>query len=277
MGASSLVQRIVSGVILIAVVVGCLWLPWGVLALSCLMAVTLSIEFYRLVSSARYRKEQVLVVAAMVLELVLLFLYLAKGLDARFLTLGLVLVVDAWICLIFDGASDHAFSTESFFPLVYILPAMLSLLRLSWPGGVFSWRLTLGLFVLVWISDIGAYCVGMLFGQRTNSRKLFPALSPKKSWVGVYGGTIFTFLAAWAVWALWGAQVLPLIHWMVLALIVASLGVLGDLFESLIKRHAGVKDASHVIPGHGGMLDRFDGLLFVLPVAAIYLLVFQLI
>ncbi len=277
MGASSLVQRIVSGVILIAVVVGCLWLPWGVLALACLMTVTLSIEFYRLVSSARYRKEQVLVVAAMLLELVLTFLYLAKGLDARFLTLGLVLVVDAWICLIFDGASDHAFSTESFFPLVYMLPAMLSLLRLSWPGGVFSWRLTLGLIVLVWISDIGAYCVGMLFGQRTNSRKLFPALSPKKSWVGVYGGTVFTFLAAWAVWALWGAEVLPLFHWMMMALIVASLGVLGDLFESLIKRHAGVKDASHVIPGHGGMLDRFDGLLFVLPVAAIYLLVFQLI
>lgn len=277
MGASSLVQRIVSGVILIAVVVGCLWLPWGVLALACLMTVTLSIEFYRLVSSARYRKEQVLVVAAMVLELVLFFLYLAKGLDARFLTLGLVLVVDAWICLIFDGASDHAFSTESFFPLVYILPAMLSLLRLSWPGGVFSWRLTLGLIVLVWISDIGAYCVGMLFGQRTNSRKLFPALSPKKSWVGVYGGTVFTFLAAWAVWTLWGAEVLPLFHWMMMALIVASLGVLGDLFESLIKRHAGVKDASHVIPGHGGMLDRFDDLLFIFPVAAAYLLVFQLI
>ena len=277
MGASSLIQRIVSGVILIAVVVACLWLPWGVLALSCLMAITLSIEFYRLVSSTRYGKEQVLVVAAMVLELVLTFLYLAKGLDVRFLALGLVPVVAAWICLIIDGASDHAFSTESFFPLVYILPAMLSLLRLSWPGGVFSWRLTLGLIVLVWISDIGAYCVGMLFGQRTNSRKLFPALSPKKSWVGVYGGTVFTFLAAWAVWTLWGAAVLPLFHWMVMALIVASLGVLGDLFESLIKRHAGVKDASHVIPGHGGMLDRFDGLLFVLPVAAIYLLVFHLI
>ena len=277
MGASSLIQRIVSGVILIAVVVACLWLPWGVLALSCLMAITLSIEFYRLVSSTHYGKEQVLVVAAMVLELVLTFLYLAKGLDVRFLALGLVQVVAAWICLIFYGASDHAFSTESFFPLVYILPAMLSLLRLSWPGGVFSWRLTLGLIVLVWISDIGAYCVGMLFGQRTNSRKLFPALSPKKSWVGVYGGTVFTFLAAWAVWTLWGAAVLPLFHWMVMALIVASLGVLGDLFESLIKRHAGVKDASHVIPGHGGMLDRFDGLLFVLPVAAIYLLVLYLI
>ena len=131
--------------------------------------------------------------------------------------------------------------------------------------------------MLIWINDIGAYCVGMLFGQRTNSRKLFPALSPKKSWVGVYGGTAFTFLAAWAVWALWGAPVLTLPHWMALALIVSVVGVPGDLFESLIKRHAGVKDASQMIPGHGGMLDRFDDLLFILPVAATYLLVFQLI
>ena len=277
MGVSSLVQRIVSGVVLIAVTVACLWFPWGVLALACLMAVAVSVEFYRMVSSARYRKEQVLVVASMVVELVILFMHLAYGLDACFLLPGLVLVVAAWICLIFDGASDHAFSTEAFFPLVYVLPASLSLLRLSWPGGAFSWRLTLGLIVLVWINDIGAYCVGMLFGQRADSRKLFPALSPKKSWMGVYGGTVFTFLAAWAVCALWGADVLPLFHWMMLALIVATLSVLGDLFESLIKRHAGVKDAGHFIPGHGGMLDRVDGQLFALPVAALYLLVFQLI
>jgi len=277
MGSSTLVKRIVSGIILIAVVVGCLWLPWGVLALACLLAVTVSIEFYRLVSSARYRKEQVLIVLAILLALVLVFLHLAYGIPLRFLALSLLPLVAAWICMLFDGASDHAFSTEVFFPVLYVLPAMLSLIRLSWPDAAFSWRLTLGLIVLIWINDIGAYCVGMLFGQRTNSRKLFPALSPKKSWVGVYGGTAFTFLAAWAVWSLWGAPVLALPHWMVLALIVSAIGVPGDLFESLIKRHAGVKDASQFIPGHGGMLDRFDDLLFVLPVSAVYLLVFQLI
>ena len=277
MGKSTLVKRIVSGVILIAIVVGCFWLPWGVLALACLLTVAISIEFYRLLSSARYRKEQVLVVLAMLSALVLTFLHLAYGVPVRFLALSVLPMVAAWICMLFDGASDHAFSTEVYFPLLYVLPATLSLIRLAWPGAAFSWRLTLGLMVLIWINDIGAYCVGMLFGQRTNSRKLFPALSPKKSWVGVYGGTAFTFLGAWAVWALWGEPVLVLPHWMALALIVSAIGVPGDLFESLIKRHAGVKDASQFIPGHGGMLDRFDDLLFVLPVSAVYLLVFQLI
>ena len=277
MGKGALVQRTLSGLVFLAVVIGCLLLPYGVLALTLLLAVSLSYEFYRLASASRFRKEHVLVVAALVLALLFGFLYLQAGLSPRYMALAMLPLVAAWICQLFDGASDHAFSTEVYFPLLYVLPATLSLLRLAWPGAAFSWRLTLGVMVLIWINDIGAYCFGMLFGQRANSRKLFPALSPKKSWVGVYGGTVFTFLAAWAVWALWGEPVLALPHWMVLALIVSAIGVPGDLFESLIKRHAGVKDASQFIPGHGGMLDRFDDLLFVLPVSAVYLLVFQLI
>jgi phosphatidate cytidylyltransferase len=129
--------------------------------------------------------------------------------------------------------------------------------------------------VLLWLNDIGAYAVGMSLGQRPDSRKLFPALSPKKSWIGVVGGTLFTLLGAWGVSATFGAQVLPLVHWLALALIVSVFGVFGDLFESLIKRHAQVKDAGHFIPGHGGLLDRFDDVLFVLPLAALYLLLVE--
>ena len=116
----------------------------------------------------------------------------------------------------------------------------------------------------------------MSFGQRPSSRKLFPALSPKKSWVGILGGTVATFLAAWGVSAFFGASVLSTAHWMAIAAIVSVFGVFGDLFESLIKRHAQVKDAGDLIPGHGGLLDRFDGLLFVLPAVLLYLTLVQL-
>lgn len=277
MSKSSLVQRTLSGLVFIVVMVGCLLLPYGVLALTLLLAYSLSFEFYRMVSEPRYRKEHVLVTVALVLVLAGWFLHLQLGLPARYMALGLLPLVAAWICQLFDGASDHAFSTVPFFPLLYVLPALLSLLWIAWPGGVFSWRLTLGVLVLIWVNDIGAYCVGMLFGQRSGSAKLFPALSPKKSWVGVVGGTLFCLLAAWGIWAWWGHPVLPLVHWMVIALIESVFGVLGDLYESLIKRHAGVKDAGKLIPGHGGLLDRFDDLLFVLPLTALYLLIFQLI
>ena len=272
MGKATLVQRIVSGAVFLVIMVGCLLHPVSLLALTAFLAVVLSTEFYRLTVPRRYRKEEILVVASLV---VTPFLFYA--LPDRWLWLGLLPVVAAAVCQLFDGAEDHAFVTEPYFPLVYVLPLLLSLWRLSVVQEAFTWRLTLGLFVIIWGCDIGAYCIGMLFGQRPGSRKLFPALSPKKSWIGVAGGTAFAFLAAWVVWAVWGGKVLPLVHWMALALIAAVFGVLGDLFESLIKRHAGVKDAGRLIPGHGGLLDRFDDALFVFPVAAVYLLTLQLI
>lgn len=277
MGKGALVQRTLSGLVFLVVVIGCLLVPYGLLALSLLLAVSLSYEFYRMVSDRRFGKEQVLVTLAMAIVLLAWFLHLQLGVSARFMALGLLPLVAAWTCQLFDGAADHAFSTAPFFPLLYILPALLSLLWMAWPGGVFSWRLTLGALVLIWVNDIGAYCMGMLFGQRPGSPKLFPALSPKKSWIGVVGGTLFCLLAAWGIWALWGSVLFSLVHWLALALIESVFGVLGDLYESLVKRHAGVKDAGSLIPGHGGMLDRFDDMLFVFPLSALYILIFQLI
>ena len=277
MGKETLVKRIVFGVLFLVIVIGAMLYPYAWVALLAFMGVSLAHEFYRMTLPRRYKKEEALVMVSIVLVTGLCFCTLYAGLPARWMLLGLLPVVAAWICQLFDGVEGHQFVTEPYFPLVYILPLLLSLLRLSCIDEAFSWRLTLGLFVLVWCCDIGAYCVGMLFGQRPDSRKLFPAVSPKKSWVGVWGGTALTLLAAWAVWALWGAAVLPLVHWMALAVIVSVFGVLGDLFESMIKRHAGVKDAGQLIPGHGGMLDRFDDALFVMPLATVYLLLFQMI
>ncbi len=272
MGKETLVKRIVFGVLFLVVVIGCLMHPVALLLFSVFLALALSHEFYRMTVSPCYRKEEILVMVAMAATLVLFY-----TLPVRWLWLGLLPVIGAWICQLFDGAEGHAFETEPYFPLIYILPMPLSLLRLSLVQEAFTWRLTLGLFVIIWCCDVGAYCLGMLFGQRPTSRKLFPALSPKKSWIGVVGGTAFAFLGGWAVWAVWGGEVLPLRHWIVLALIASVFGVLGDLFESLIKRHAGVKDAGRLIPGHGGLMDRFDDALFVLPVATVYLLTIQIL
>ena len=271
MGKGTLVKRTVSGVLFVAVVVAGLLHPVATLALTLLLAVGLSREFYQLASRRRYRKEEILVVAAIVLTLALFFGSRVQGaIPAAYLLLGALPVLLAFICQLFDGAPGPEFVTEPYFPLVYILPALLSLL-------CFPWRISLGLFVILWCSDIGAYCLGMLLGQREGGRKLFPALSPKKSWAGVLGGALFAFLAAWGYGALWGAPALPLVHWFALSLLVLLFGIPGDLFESLIKRHAGVKDAGTLIPGHGGLLDRFDDFLFVAPAAFLYLKLFSLL
>ena len=226
----------------------------------------------------RYRREEACIIAAIVVTSLLGVLHPLLGFEARWMLVGILPVFAASILLLFDCAQSHDFPAALYFPLVYILIPLLAAQMLTRPlDGPYTWRILLGLFVLMWSNDIGAYVVGMSFGQRPDSRKLFPALSPKKSWIGVVGGTAFTFLAAWAVFATFGGTVLPLVHWMALGLITAVFAVLGDLFESLIKRHAQVKDAGHLIPGHGGLLDRFDDVLFVLPLAAVYLKLLLLI
>lgn len=273
----TLLKRTVFGLLYSVILIGCMLVPWGILVLVCFLSAALFHEFYRLTVDRRFRKEMICLSLGSLVVLILLFFHFQSGISVRFAALGFLPVMAAFIFLLFDAAGDHAFPTSLFFPLLYVTLPLAALLMLAWPSGVFSWRLLLGIFVIIWMNDIGAYVLGMSFGQRPDSRKLFPALSPKKSWIGVAGGTLFSFLAAWAVFAIWGASVLPLIHWFALALIVSVFGVFGDLFESLIKRHAKVKDAGNLIPGHGGVLDRFDDALFTLPLSTLYLLLFGLL
>ena len=131
--------------------------------------------------------------------------------------------------------------------------------------------LPLSIFIFLWVSDTGAYCCGSLLGKH----KLFPRVSPGKSWEGSIGGGVFVLIAAALVWYFTGgnnsASVLSLPAWLGLGLTVVVFGTWGDLVESLFKRHLGIKDSGNILPGHGGMLDRFDSSLMAFPAALIYL------
>ena len=137
----------------------------------------------------------------------------------------------------------------------------------------------LSVLVLVWVADIFAYFAGRAFGLKFTKRKLAPAISPGKSWEGVWGGMagVVVLAVAWAIADGAYAATVPSLYsrlavmgWPVLvigALFLAAMSVVGDLVESLIKRSAGVKDSSQLLPGHGGVLDRVDALLTTLPLA----------
>lgn len=130
----------------------------------------------------------------------------------------------------------------------------------------------LSVFIFLWSSDTGAYCFGSLFGKH----RLFPRVSPKKSWEGSIGGTFVAIVASLII-----AQFVPFMStaegmfnnllWMGLALIVVVFGTWGDLVESLIKRRLNIKDSGNILPGHGGMLDRFDSSLLAIPMSVIYI------
>ena len=137
------------------------------------------------------------------------------------------------------------------------------------PGtpGVMSYTplFIMAIFLFVWLDDTGAYLVGSLIGKR----KLFERISPKKSWEGFFGGLILVLASSQAF--AWFAPEISRMNWLGLAATVVLFGTWGDLIESLLKRTLGVKDSGNVLPGHGGMLDRFDSVMLAAPASYIYI------
>ena len=137
---------------------------------------------------------------------------------------------------------------------------------IAFDGSEFRARIVLGLLVLTWVNDTGAYVTGSLIGKTP----LFPRISPNKTWEGSSGGVVFTLLFGYLLSLVFDD--IPLTQWLGLALIVSIFGGIGDLVESMLKRSVNVKDSGNLLPGHGGLLDRFDAFIFVVPFAAAYIL-----
>ncbi len=142
-------------------------------------------------------------------------------------------------------------------------------------GVVYNYLAPLSIFVFLWTNDTGAYLSGSLFGKH----KLFPRVSPGKSWEGSIGGGLLVLLVSALVGMYQNSDMhetatellLTVPQWMGLGLVVVFFGTWGDLVESLFKRTIGIKDSGNILPGHGGMLDRFDSSLMAFPAAVIYL------
>jgi phosphatidate cytidylyltransferase len=132
-------------------------------------------------------------------------------------------------------------------------------------GVVYNYLAPLSIFVFLWTNDTGAYCIGSLIGKH----RLFERISPKKSWEGSIGGGVVAIGVSFIL-----AHYFPfmsMMEWAGLALVVVIFGTWGDLTESLLKRQLHVKDSGNILPGHGGMLDRFDSSLMAIPAAVVYL------
>jgi phosphatidate cytidylyltransferase len=133
----------------------------------------------------------------------------------------------------------------------------------------FAKYLIIGIFILIWVNDSFAYLVGKTLGRH----KLFPSVSPKKTIEGSLGGLLFALVGAYFLGRF--VPVLEITQWILLGLILVIMGSFGDLIESKFKRAAGIKDSGAILPGHGGMLDRLDSLVFAAPFAYLTLIIFN--
>ncbi len=261
----NLIIRSLSGAVYVGLIIGSLFIHNAAFAFVLLFFNIVALyEFYKFREQSKGNIIRLLILA--VLVFVLHHLVVSNIIDARWLWLiGLVPIGIAGQTLFANQEMPEYKISYGLFGLLYItLPLMLlNQLNIQQSHGL-SW-IVLIVLILVWVNDSFAYLSGIIFGKH----KLFERISPKKTWEGFAGGVIATLIVAWFFYPKVGVDSRAL--WLILAALVAVSSVIGDFVESMFKRSAGVKDSGKLIPGHGGVLDRIDSILFVFPVVFIYL------
>lgn len=271
---SNFVQRTITGILFVVILVGCILLtPISFGILFALISALSVYEFGQLMD-----KSKQVAINKKITSLAGAYLFLAVmafctgATDAQVFLPYLLLLLYLMITELYlkkeNPLGNWAFTMLS--QLYIALPfALLNILAfhndVASSSVSYNPVLPLSVFVFIWLSDTGAYCVGSLIGKH----RLFERISPKKSWEGSIGGGFFS-IASSLVFAHF-FPFLNLFEWMGLALTVVVFGTWGDLTESLMKRQLGIKDSGNILPGHGGMLDRFDSALMAIPAAVIYL------
>ena len=272
----NLIIRAITGILFIGIIIGAiLYSKYTLLALLLVITTLTLTEFYRLIEGSNLPKLTLFVNILGGNYLTLsLYLYASDILPAFSKGVVFIPYLIYFLCcfiiqLYMKDKDPITRWSHSFMGQVYIaLPiGLLSFLAFE-PSSTFLFYnpwLLLSFFAFIWINDTGAFLVGSAIGKK----RLFERISPKKSWEGLWGGIAFNLVLAYILSTQF--NVLSQLEWYGLAITVSIFATLGDLCESLLKRTLQIKDSGSILPGHGGMLDRFDSVLLAAPAAVIYL------
>ena len=276
MSKSSLPKRILGGTLLVVALIGGVMLgKFTCLAIFAFGLAGMMSEYYRMAfADGKYALERILLTALAVAVFAYVVLSQAYGLPLKYLLLALPLLMVVFMLLLVNQSGDIANLKvqDITFPLVYLLPAFAVSSRIMFDKeGLYSPWMFIAVICVLWMSDVGGYAFGMAFGQKQGSRKIAPTLSPKKSLAGVFGSVVFTLATSAFMYICFNLQ-LTVWQWAAISVIAVLFGIFGDLFESLLKRHYGLKDSGSIIIGHGGLMDRFDAVVFALPAITVFLL-----
>ncbi len=266
---SELGQRVITAIIGGAIFINAIyWSFWSSLILLGAVATLSLIEFYQL------NKEDgisPLNIIGTIWGITLFFLppLITKlGLSPKLYLLFILCLPTLFIAKLYDKKATKAFSDVSFtlLGIFYVIFPFLLLFLMSHTQSSYHHEIILGFFFMLWASDSGAYFAGKSFGKT----KLFPRISPKKTWEGSIGGLVLSLITALCLSYFYNT--FSPLTWCMISIIIVVFGSLGDLTESMYKRSINVKDSASTIPGHGGFLDRFDGLLISSPFVFVLLM-----
>ena len=266
-------QRTLTGFFfVILLIVGILWHPISFFGLFLVVEILALREFYIIAQKSNSFPQKYF--GSVVGALLFIFAFVGHFFDIGN-SLSLLLIPVVSFIFIFELYRDQKHPilniATTLFGLVYVSLPLMLLNQIVYMEGSFNGKILLGIFILIWASDTGGYLFGVTFGKH----RLFERISPKKSWEGFIGSIFVSQIIAYLIASYFESldelQWVGYLNWTFIAAIIAIFGTLGDLVESMIKRSVGIKDSSNILPGHGGILDRFDSLLFTIPIIFTYL------
>jgi phosphatidate cytidylyltransferase len=254
------------------------WWTWAILGL--FLSLVISYEFSNLLRKTSVNIQHLCVLVSTAILYISVFTFFVTGTSFQIslILISLAIIIVPICSLIYKSSFKDTIMNWIivFYSAVpFAISALLLWSKLSSPVEMFGFeilhpnyfpKLLLSIFLLIWTFDSFAYISGSLFGKH----KILPKVSPKKSWEGFFGGLIISIVLGLLLQYFWGIMI-PL-EWVGLSLIVAVFGTFGDFMESQLKRMANVKDSGNIMPGHGGLFDRFDSFLMIMPFATVYLI-----
>ena len=268
---ANLTERIITGVIGAALVVAAVvFNEWTFFAIFLGICVLSILEFYRLAGLDGLLPLKWYGTFCSITIFTVTFFIESGRLDATFYSLLFPLVSIVYMIKLYKKFERKPFTNiaYTFLGIFYVSVPISLMSAIAFNRGVYRYEIILGCLLILWASDTGAYFAGTFFGKN----KLFERISPKKSWEGFFGGALLAIAISLVLAAYF--PVLNRIQWVVIGLIIIIGGTFGDLTESLLKRSIEIKDSGASLPGHGGFLDRFDGLLLSAPFILAFLELF---
>lgn len=268
-----MLTRAITGALFVAALIAGIYFN-EIIALSLFSLIVLlgTDEFYTLVKKSKtIQPIRFWGLLTNLITFVILGLVILKIIDTKFIVVSFLMLFLTFIFELYRK-KNHPFINISYtvLPVLYIVLPFAMLYHLSFYNtNEYSFQVILGFFFLLWTSDTGAYLSGRFFGKH----KLFERISPKKTWEGSIGGALLTIGIAYIL-SIYFTN-LNFTNWIVIGVLTTVFGGLGDLVESMLKRNLNIKDSGNILPGHGGILDRFDGLLIGIPFVYTYLQLVQ--
>lgn len=268
---NNLTQRIITGMLGAALIIfGIAYSEWTYFAIFFFICIVSLWEFYGLAGLDGMIPQKSFGTICGMIIFCLSFFIEQRSISYRYYFLIFPLLACVYMIKLYKKSERKPFTNIAFtFLGIFYVAIPFALLNIaSFENGYYNHQIMVGCLLILWASDTGAYFAGTRFGKR----KLFERISPKKSWEGAVGGALLAFIFAVVIARYF--VTLAFWQWMSIAVIIIIGGVFGDLVESLLKRSIEIKDSGDSLPGHGGFLDRFDGLLISAPFIVAFLEIF---